>query len=112
MIDFPVSCAEPEKGVSKDFVPDLPASEQISVFGSQIPLAAASFKVKLSIAAWNTKPSWYIVATNDRIINPDLERSLAKRMDAKTTEIPSSQVGMLSHPKETAAVIIQAAAGK
>jgi pimeloyl-ACP methyl ester carboxylesterase len=101
-----------EKGVLEDFAPDLPASEQSSVFASQIPLAAASFKVKLSTAAWNTKPSWYIVATNDRIINPDLERSLAKRMDAKTTEIPSSHVVMLSHPKETAAVIIQAATGK
>ena len=98
-----------EKGVSEDFAEDLPASEQSLVFASQIPLAAASFQVKLSTAAWNTKPSWYIVATNDRIINPDLERSLAKRMDAKTTEIPSSHVVMLSHPEETAAVIIQAA---
>jgi pimeloyl-ACP methyl ester carboxylesterase len=98
-----------EKGVSEDFAEDLPASEQSTVFASQIPLAAASFQVKLSTAAWNTKPSWYIVATNDRIINPDLERSLAKRMDAKTTEIPSSHVVMLSHPEETAAAIIQAA---
>jgi pimeloyl-ACP methyl ester carboxylesterase len=101
-----------EKGVAEDFAEDLPASEQRSVFSSQIPLAAASFQVKLSTAAWSTKPSWYIVATNDRIINPDLERSLAKRMDAKTTEISSSHVVMLSHPKETAAVIIQAAAGR
>jgi pimeloyl-ACP methyl ester carboxylesterase len=101
-----------EKGVSEDFAEDLPASEQRSVFTSQIPLAAASFQVKLSTAAWNTKPCWYIVATNDRTINPDLERSLAKRMDAKTTEIPSSHVVMLSHPKKTAAVIIQASAGR
>lgn len=101
-----------EKGVSDDFAPDLPAREQNLVYGSQIPLAAASLQVKLSTAAWNTKPSWYIVATNDRIINPDLERSLAKRMDAEATEIPSSHVVMLSHPEQTAAVIIQAAAGK
>jgi pimeloyl-ACP methyl ester carboxylesterase len=79
-----------EKGVSEDFAEDLPASERSSVFASQNPLAAASFQVKLSTAAWSTKPSWYIVATNDGIINPDLERSLAKRMDAKTIEIPSS----------------------
>jgi len=101
-----------QKGVAEDFAPDLPASEQKSVFASQIPLAASSFRVKLSTAAWTLKPSWYIVAANDRIINPDLERSLAKRMDAETTEIPSSHLAMLSHPEETAAVIIHAAAGK
>ena len=101
-----------QKGVAEDFAPDLPPSEQSIVFASQIPLAAASFKVKLSTAAWNNKPSWYIVASNDRIINPDLERGLAKRMDAETTEISSSHLVMLSHPDETAAVIIQAAAGK
>jgi pimeloyl-ACP methyl ester carboxylesterase len=101
-----------QKGVAEDFAPDMPASEQSSVFASQIPLAATSFKVKLSTAAWTTKPSWYIVATNDRIINPDLERSMAKRMNAETTELQSSHVVMLSHPDETAAVIIQAAAGK
>jgi pimeloyl-ACP methyl ester carboxylesterase len=100
-----------KKGVPEDFAEDLPSSEQSAVFASQILLAAASLQVKLSTAAWNTKPSWYIVATNDRIIHPDLERSLAKRMDAKTTEIPSSHVVMLSHPKETAEVIIQAVAG-
>lgn len=101
-----------KKGVSEDFAPDLPTDEQSSVFESQIPLAAASFQVRLSGAAWTSKPSWYIVATNDRIINPDLERSLAKRMGAKTTEIPSSHLIMLSHPKETAEVILQAAVGK
>jgi pimeloyl-ACP methyl ester carboxylesterase len=101
-----------QKGVAEDFAPDLPASEQIPIFASQIPLAAASFKVKLSAAAWTVKPSWYIVAAKDRIINPDLERSLAKRMNAETTEIPSSHLVMLSHPDETSAVIIQAAAGK
>ena len=101
-----------QKGVAEDFAPDLPPSEQSAVFASQIPLAAASFKVKLPTAAWNNKPTWYIVATNDRIINPALERKMAKRMGAEITEISSSHLVMLSHPDETAAVIIQAAAGK
>ena len=72
----------PKRGVSEDFAPDLPTIEQRAVFASQIPLAAASFQVKLSSAAWTTKPSWYIVATHDQIINPDLERSLAMRIGA------------------------------
>jgi len=101
-----------KKGVSEYFAQDLPTGEQNSVFAKQIPLAAASLGAKMSSASWNRKPCAYIVATHDRIITPEQERSMAKRIDAKTTEIPSSHVVMLSHPKETAAVIIQAAAGQ
>jgi pimeloyl-ACP methyl ester carboxylesterase len=101
-----------EKRVSEDFAEDLPKREQKSVFASQIPLAAASLGAKVSVAAWNSKPCWYIVAADDRMISPDHERSMAKLIDAKTTEIRSSHVVMLSHAKETAAVIIQAASAK
>ena len=101
-----------QKGVADDFAPDLPASEQRSVFTNQIPLAAASFRVKLTHAAWTHKPCWYIVASQDRIINPDLERSLARRMDAVTTEVPASHLVMLSNAQQTAAVILKAAAGR
>jgi pimeloyl-ACP methyl ester carboxylesterase len=101
-----------KKGVSEDFAQDLTTDEQKSVYEAQIPLAAASLNTKMSTAAWKTKPTWFIVSTNDRIIPPDQEISMAKQMDAKTTEIPSSHVVMLSHPKETAAVITAAAEGK
>ena len=59
-------------------------------------------------AAWKTIPSWYIVGKEDRAINPDFERFLAKRMNAKTTEIKSSYVPFLSHPKEVVKVIEEA----
>jgi pimeloyl-ACP methyl ester carboxylesterase len=98
-----------QKGVSEDFAQDLPTPEQNTVFASQIPLDAASLGTKLSTAAWNTKPSWYIVSANDRIIPPNQERSMAKSIGARTTEVKASHVVMLSHPKETAAVILQAA---
>jgi len=59
--------------------------------------------------AWKSKPSWYMVATADRSINPDQERMMAKRANAKMIEVHSSHVAYISHPKETAKLIEQAA---
>jgi pimeloyl-ACP methyl ester carboxylesterase len=56
------------------------------------------FTQKVEGTAWKTKPSWYIVATQDRTVHPDLERFVAKRMGATTYEVDSSHVPMLSHP--------------
>ncbi len=56
------------------------------------------FNEKLGGTAWRTKPSWYIVANNDRTVHPDLERFVAKRMGAHTYDVDSSHVPMLSHP--------------
>ena len=61
------------------------------------------------VAAWRTKPSWFVVARNDRMINPDLERALAKKMHAHTTILNSSHVAMLAKPAAVAAVILDAA---
>jgi pimeloyl-ACP methyl ester carboxylesterase len=58
---------------------------------------------------WKTIPSWYIVASDDRAINPQVERFMAKRMGAHTTEIKSSHVAFISHPNEVAKVIEAAA---
>ncbi|HEX4683934.1 MAG TPA: alpha/beta hydrolase [Gemmatimonadaceae bacterium] len=63
-------------------------------------------------AAWRTKPSWYIVAGNDRMIPPEQERSMAKQMNASTTVVASSHVVMLAHPDAVARVIEDATAGK
>ena len=60
-------------------------------------------------AAWRTIPSWYMVATEDHAINPDLERFYAKRMNARTTEVKSSHVMYISHPADVARVIEEAA---
>ena len=60
------------------------------------------------MAAWKTLPSWYIVSANDRIISPDLERALARKIGATTTTLPTSHVPQESRPADVAAVIIAA----
>jgi pimeloyl-ACP methyl ester carboxylesterase len=62
-----------------------------------------------NVAAWHNKPSWFIVASEDGAIHPDLERLMAERAKAKTTVLKSSHVAMLSHPKDVLAVILDAA---
>jgi pimeloyl-ACP methyl ester carboxylesterase len=77
---------------------------------AQVPISTDSFTHKVSNPAWKTKPSWYMVATEDRSINPDQERMMAKRAHAKTVEVKSSHVAYMSHPKEAAKLIKEAAA--
>ena len=92
------------------FAKDLPEADARVVAVTQKPINSASFGAKVASAAWKTKPSWFIIGTADRSINPDLLRFYAKRMNAKTTEIKgASHVPFLSHPKEVAAVIEAAA---
>jgi pimeloyl-ACP methyl ester carboxylesterase len=73
------------------------------------PTNGAVFAAKGVNAAWKTKPTFYVVAANDRMINPDLERKFAKAMKARTITVPSSHVAMLSHPAEVAKLIVEAA---
>jgi pimeloyl-ACP methyl ester carboxylesterase len=96
-------------GVDTDLAPDLPVAERHILAATQGDWAAKSLNEKLRIAAWRTKPSWFVVAGNDRMINPDLERALAKRMRAHTTILESSHVAMLAQPAAVAAVILDAA---
>jgi pimeloyl-ACP methyl ester carboxylesterase len=74
--------------------------------------AGSIFDAAPTAAAWRTKPSWYIVAGNDRMIPPEQERSMAKQMNASTTVVASSHVVMLAHPDAVARVIEDATAGK
>ncbi|HEV7505673.1 MAG TPA: alpha/beta hydrolase [Thermoanaerobaculia bacterium] len=87
------------------FCKDRPLAEARIIAATQKPVNGSVFGATVANAAWKTVPSWYIVATEDRAINPDLERFYAKRMGAKTTEIRSSHVPFLSHPAEVAKVI-------
>jgi pimeloyl-ACP methyl ester carboxylesterase len=91
------------------FAQDLPREETSVMAVTQKPLNSSAFKATAPVAAWRSVPSWYVVAQQDHVINPDLERFFAKRMGAKTSEINSSHVVFLSHPKEVAAVIDSAA---
>ena len=91
------------------FAGDLPEQEQRLVWATQCVPAADLFNQKLDGTAWRTKPSWYIVANNDRTVQPDLERFAAKRMGAHTYDLDSSHVPMLSHPDFVLDVIREAA---
>jgi pimeloyl-ACP methyl ester carboxylesterase len=98
------------EGVAKDFAQDLPAAQTKVMAATQGPIAGKAFEEKVSAAAWKTKPSWYVVAEKDRMIQPDLERAMAKKIKATTTALPTSHVAMLSRPKDVAAVILKATA--
>jgi pimeloyl-ACP methyl ester carboxylesterase len=91
------------------FAGDLPAEEQRVVWATHYAPAADLFSRNAPGVAWKEKPSWYIVATEDRTVQPDLERFFAKRMNATTREVESSHVAMLSHPGVVADVIRDAA---
>jgi pimeloyl-ACP methyl ester carboxylesterase len=97
------------KGVFENFAPDLPLAQKKLIFATQGATNSSVFGAKVANAAWKTKPTWYVVASNDRMIQPDLERKFAKAMKAKTITLPSSHVPMLSHPNEVAKLIIEAA---
>jgi pimeloyl-ACP methyl ester carboxylesterase len=92
-----------------EFCGDLSDAEQKLVFATQGAPLADLFTQPVRGAAWKSKPSWYIVGANDRTVHPDLERFVAKRMNAKITELQSSHVPMLSQPRRVYEVIREAA---
>ena len=91
------------------FAGDLPADKARALYAVQGPISDKLFASKTTQAAWHTKPSWYAVSKNDETTSPDLERFLANRMHATTVELDSSHVSLISHPKEIANLILQAA---
>src|SRR5207245_10320072 len=91
-----------------DFAADVPPEVSHFMAVSQVPISTDSFTHKVTAPAWKTKPTWYMVATADRSINPDQERMMAKRANAKTVEVHDSHVAYMSHPKETAKLIEEA----
>ena len=94
----------------KLFTPDLPREQAEFKSRSQVLAAASVFNTPLTAAAWKTKPSWGIVAGNDQIINPDLERWYYARAKSNTIEIKGASHSVYeSHPREVAAVIADAA---
>jgi pimeloyl-ACP methyl ester carboxylesterase len=93
-----------------DFAADIPPAESHFMAIAQVPISTDSFTHKVTSPAWKTRPTWYMVATADRSINPIQERMMAKRAHAKTVEVSASHVAYMSHPKETAKLIEEAAA--
>jgi pimeloyl-ACP methyl ester carboxylesterase len=92
------------------FAADLPADRAALMARSQVLNFADNFSATITTAAWRTKPSWMVVAGNDRTINPDLERWYAKRANSHTVEVAGASHSVyVSHPKEVADVIESAA---
>jgi pimeloyl-ACP methyl ester carboxylesterase len=98
------------KGVKESFAQDLSDGEKALILATQGATQGAILATPIKKAAWHAKPSWFVIASNDRAIAPEQEISTAKRMGSKTLTLPSSHLPMLSHPDEVAEFVIEAAA--
>jgi pimeloyl-ACP methyl ester carboxylesterase len=94
-----------------DFAGDLSEAKAKVLFAVQEPFHRALLTGKTTQAAWRSKPSFYAVSMEDRTINPDLQRFMAKRMGAKTIELKASHLSLISHPQEITDLILEAATG-
>jgi pimeloyl-ACP methyl ester carboxylesterase len=92
-----------------DFAADAPKEVARFMAISQVPVAGEALHAKATVAAWKQKPSYAVVSTHDRMINPDLERFMAKRAESETIELPGSHAIFLSHARDVAALIERAA---
>lgn len=99
-----------EEAFLRDFAGDIDPVRARVLYAVQGRVASTLFNGRTTVAAWRSKPSWYQVSSNDRTIDPDLERFLAKRMNARTIELPSSHLALISHPDEITDLILDAAA--
>ena len=88
-----------------NIAPDVPAEEARVLAVTQGRLSGKAFVQTVAVAAWKTKPSWFIVTVDDRVVSPELQAASARRMQAKTTVIRSSHMSLLSHPGDVASVI-------
>ena len=98
-----------EEAFLRDFAGDLPEARAKVLYAVQQPFHKALLTGKTTNAAWRSKPSFYAVSTEDRTINPDLERFMAKRMGATTIEVKASHLGLISQPGAIAKLILDAA---
>jgi len=98
-----------EAAFLRDFAGDLPGARAKVLYAVQQPFRKALLTGKTQHAAWRSKPTFYAVSTEDRTINPDLERFMAKRMGATTIEVQANHLSLISHPQEITDLILQAA---
>jgi pimeloyl-ACP methyl ester carboxylesterase len=98
-----------EEAFLRDFAGDLPEAKARVLYAVQEPFQRSLLAGKTTQASWRTKPSFYAVSTEDRTINPDLQRFMAKRMQARTIEVKASHVSLISQPQVIADLILEAA---
>ncbi len=92
-------------GIQQDFAQDLSLHERNLLFSTQVPTAAAALGAPATMPAWKSKPTWFVVAANDRVISPQLEAMEAARMNAATITLRTSHVAMLAEPEKIAEFI-------
>ena len=98
-----------EEAFLHDFAGDLPKAKARVLYAVQGPFHRALLTGRTERAAWQSKPTYYVVSTEDRTIEPDLERVMAKRMGAKTIELEAGHLSLIAHPAEITALILEAA---
>jgi pimeloyl-ACP methyl ester carboxylesterase len=98
-----------ETAFLRDFAADLPEAKAKVLYAVQQPFHKALLAGKTTAAAWRSKPSFYAVSIDDRTINPDLQRFMARRMAARTIEVKASHLSLISRPDEITRLILQAA---
>ena len=97
-----------EAAFLRDFAGDLPEARARVLYAVQQPFHRSLLTDKTTQAAWRSKPTFYAVSTEDRTINPDLERFMAKRMGATTIEVKASHLSLISRPQEITDLILKA----
>jgi pimeloyl-ACP methyl ester carboxylesterase len=97
-----------EEAFLRDFAGDLPEARARALLAVQQPFQRALLAGRTGQAAWRSRPSFYAVSTEDRTINPDLQRFMASRMGARTVELRSSHVSLISQPQAVANLILEA----
>jgi pimeloyl-ACP methyl ester carboxylesterase len=98
-----------EESFLKYFAGDVDPVKARILYAVQGRVSTSLFSGRTTVAAWRSKPAWYQISTNDKTISPELQRFMADRMKARTIELPSSHVSLISHPQEIAAFILEAA---
>ena len=100
-----------ESAFLNDFAQDVAPARARALYAVQGRISGELFTGRTTQAAWRDKPTFYAVSKNDRTINPDLERFMAQRMNAKTIELDASHLSIVSKAREVANLIIEAAGG-
>jgi pimeloyl-ACP methyl ester carboxylesterase len=101
-----------EEAFLRDFAGDVPEAKAKVLYAVQEPFQKSLLAGKTTQAAWRTKPSFYAISTEDRTIDPDLQRFMAKRMGARAIEVKASHVSLISQPEVIAKLILEAAGQK
>jgi pimeloyl-ACP methyl ester carboxylesterase len=98
-----------EEGILNAFADGLPMAERRIVLAVQGQIYGPMFDEKLTHAAWKSKPSWHVIATNDHTLSPAMEEAGAKKAGGKAVRVPTCHVAMLQAPEQVADVIAEAA---